>query len=645
MPLVRSITVSQTAGQTVQSAVTSHIGSASISVTQANSQTAQATTAQARVALGVTQTAGQTTQNTQAVAVAPAVRSISVSQVNALTTQNTQAQTIAQAAAYPRYFPVGAVVVPVGGNVQAATDANAVIRLNDGTYTSVIGRTGKTILGVPGLTNIDLTVQAGANNFRFGGMNVGYDTGVVFPASATKTFNGIIEYIDGQIYAAGANLEDITFWSAYHSQLDFTGTTMNRVHLIRNMSHNSGYQGPNNRYAVQMTGTGTDNILFSINSLEALTGAVWAKNQTRFLLIGQDEETYGNWTFFSYPARTTASLKFEDSVALVMGSGGALHSNLPSLNVLGVSNIIVESSDMQVDASNLLYIQGGTSVTKAAVKSPAMASAMGVTNLSTRPAYSFPPLPVIPPASPELAQFLPANIGTDSYPALQALIDSGATKIPVNGILKLSQSLKVKTNGCYFVGNGMDVSALVPAGAFPAITTQLQSGSPTQLAAGFSMLDMSLHGGTVGVDLTEIGVQFTGGVWAGVAFVGQTIAGVRVIPPTYAIDNSVIEKCLFQDCNTGIYELGDPSATTAGLLTYAYIDKMTVKGCTFIRCVPANLQPARANNLVGFLNNRSISCPAAQFGNSHNYLLLFNNAWSTPPVQTGLNTIQYPVGG
>lgn len=638
-----SIAVNQTGSTTTQNTVAAHPGVAAISVAQANAKTTQSTQVKLIGALAVTQTAAQTTQNTQAAGQLPAAASISVNQTFAKTTQNAQTQVAPPvAASYPRYFPANAVTVAPGGNVQAAIDANPAVILQAGSYSAVTGRTGKTIVGLPGKTTIDITIEAGANNFRFSGMVVSWGHGALF-ATGAKTFNGKLDHIKGPVYGPNANLEDITIWSDFEGQIDFTGTTMTRVHMIRAQSHNGGYIGPNNRFDIHMTGTGVDNIIVAKNSLEALNGSIYAKSQTRLLVFGQDEETYGKWITDGLPARTEPSVRFEDSVALLMGSGGAVHQGMNALEGLGTSTIIAERCGMSVDSPGKQYVQTGSSITKYAVQSSGYATAMGVTNLSTRPAFSFPPLPVIPPAIPELPLYLASNIGTDSYPTLQAMLDAGTKRIPINGILKLSQSLKVKSDDTYFIGNGMDVSALVCAGNFPAIMTQYGNSGSGATFAGFDMFDFSIHGGSVGVDLSEYAVQFNGTVWAGIAFVGQSVAGIRVIPPTFAIDNSSMEKMLFQDCNTGIYEIGDPAATHGGDVTFSYIDKLTMKDSTFYRCIPLNLQPARANNLICLLNNRSINCPAPQFGSHHNYLALFNNAWSTAPITSGTNnTIQYP---
>jgi len=472
------------------------------------------------------------------------------------------------------YFPPGIhTLAPGERDLQAALDKHGSVRLGAGTFGNCVLRSGQHLRGIMGKTKVErVTVEPGAHGFSLMGVN----GEVVFPASRVVTRDGFIGMRVGGISGRGAALERMLFFACMHSAVDLRDSRTEHCTWVHQQTHDGGWQS--DRPVFVLSGQGSDNTIVAFNALGAWRTPLSVADQRRFAVIGFDEETYK-----PHEDGGPSLLLRNSAGATLVGMGGYPHGS-DGLDADRPVTVIL--SDQSSDSGKqLAALRGGGSV----VRSRRYAASAGLPNAAALPeglallaAWTRPP--VIAPAPPH-AGALP-----DDTAELQRLLDAGGEIVLAPRAYGVNSTLRAPVGAT--LSGTWGRTTLVAQGTFPLLKIDGTGTVPLNL------YDIQLQGGSVGVHITEPGLQLNAFAWSGVTFRGQTLAGV-LLDRGYAIDNAGMYRCAFVDCAAGLLQMPVEGEVADRNPSLAYIDKFHALECLFEGCGrPLDLRIRRADNLV-----------------------------------------------
>lgn len=225
-------------------------------------------------------------------------------------------------------------------------------------------------------------------------------------------------------------------------------------------------------------------------------------------------------------------------------------------------------------------------------------------------AWALPTFPAIPdPTGPDwemLRDGMP-----DERAAIQALLDApGGTAQLEPRTYYVSGSLVIGA-GDRLLGAGMGRTAIVALDDSAAVL-RVEWGDPTGCAAttaGFTVAELTLQGGAVGIESSLPGMQVNQAVLSHVTFRDMSTAGI-LIRGTYGWDNNFFDHLNFVDCGYGVLQEGQPRPADSCYAigewpTMSYLDKTIFFRSQFVRCNRGvALRPIRGNHLDGFVESR-----------------------------------------
>lgn len=582
----------------------------------------------------------------------PGTANVSVSRTEAPNIQNVQVSASTAYAPYAgnvaRYFPANATPVTVAnrGTLQSVLNANKIVRLDAGDYSSVsiTMDTGMELYGVLNRKTVmpNITIAPGAHDVVIKGFTGNsYDSRIVFPSSSIRTYNIFVGMINTvSLYGVGSTVERLTMANMEVGYVYFDNTSggyTRNCRFIRHATTQGGHTGAGvfaGKPCFYLKGNADmssyGNTLQAAAHLGAYTGQVYVENQVNFGLMNVEVESYSN----NVDGLAVQNFINCGTVRFSVGDGKVIDGQRVLDN--GATNLVM--TDVEQDHSGavpythranaarsfMFNCQEPTNVTELATTRARFTSnggsdpiryngstSMNATAIAEATAllrdsgaisrsYALPTERAVPDPAPSNWKTARAT-AADSRAFLQNLLDNnrGVCYIPP-GIYYISSALKWYKDQI-IIGAGSDVCAVIAMSDSNNVFESAWGNTQTNQYGTSSLADIAIYGGKDGWAQNETGIQLALFSYSHVVFRDCTNAGFH-LDHTSCWDNGFVEYCDFVNCGNAISQTGYiPPNVFGDLPELCYMDKTVFFRCQFI------------NNAVFFDNNAAHVSGAQQF--------------------------------